>query len=129
MHERRARFAARRIVTAVAIVVGSLASDWLIVELHVDAPVYVPVSAVIASLFALGAMRHPWYFLAIAVLLTVALPGVSDSSAHDLFVGCYQGGWSLGALAGWIFRWSSDPDRVERVRRTKTVLSNTQNTG
>lgn len=104
MHKPRVRLAAGRIVTAAAIVVGSLATDWLIVDLHLTAPVYVAVSACVASVFALGAMRNPWYFLAIAVLLTVAVPSVSDSSAHDLFVRSYQGGWFLGALAGWIFR-------------------------
>lgn len=94
----------RRMMVATATVTCLVAIHWLIVDSHVSEPVYLAVSACVAGLFASGAMRQPWFFLAIAVLLWAALPRVSDSSANDMFVGCYRGGWTLGALAGGIMR-------------------------
>jgi hypothetical protein len=67
-------------------------------------PGFLAVSVAIGCLFALGAMRHPWIFLAIAVALWVASPTVYDSSAHEFFQGCYQLGWLCGAAAGMISR-------------------------
>jgi hypothetical protein len=62
-------FIVPRILIAVAIVVCLVAIDWLMFDYHVDAFVYVTVSACVAGFFALGAMRKPWFFLGIAVLL------------------------------------------------------------
>jgi hypothetical protein len=89
-------------MVAVAITAGLAMVHWQI--LIASRTVYVPVSAAVAGLFALGAMRHPWFFLAVAVLLWLAMPTVFDSSANDLFVGCYQLSWLLGAIAGKIIR-------------------------
>ena len=98
----RLEFAVRGVIIAVAVAAGLAIIDSQI--LHAGLPISLAVSALVAGLFALGAMRHPCYFLAIAVLLWAALPTVYDSSAHDLFVGCYQGGWCLGAITGKIMR-------------------------
>ena len=71
-----------------------------------NAPLYGPVAVMTAfgGLFGLGAMRHPWLFLAFAISLRVCLPTVYDSSAHDYFHGCYQIGWFMGAIAGMFVR-------------------------
>jgi hypothetical protein len=71
-------------------------------------PGFLAISAAIGGLFALGAMRHPWLFLAIAVAIWVATPRVFDSSAHDFFQGCYRLGWLWGAIVGAIVRRSSN---------------------
>jgi hypothetical protein len=99
-----ARLPVRWLLVAAATVVVLATADWLIVDCHVSQPVYVTVSASVGGLFALGAMRDPWFFLAIAVALWVVLPAVSDCSAHDMFVGCYQLGWAIGAIAGKLLR-------------------------
>src|SRR5437868_15320290 len=102
----RVRFTVRGAMIAVAI-----AACLAIIHSQIvlaNQPISPAVSALVAGLFALGAMRYPWFFLAIAVLLWAALPTVYDSSAHDLFVGCYQGGWCLGAIAGKIMRRCRD---------------------
>ena len=72
--------------------------------LRASPAVYIVASAVAAGAFALGGMRHPWIFLAVVLLLQIALPTVNDSSAHDLFTGCLAGGWLLGAISGWALR-------------------------
>ena len=100
------RLTVRRMVVAVAIVTG-LVTGLAVVDsqiLHTPQPVYVAVSASVAALFALGGMRHPWFFLAVVVALYVVLPTTFDSSGHDMFVGCYFLGWAFGSLAGWIIR-------------------------
>jgi hypothetical protein len=97
-------FSVRRLLVAVVTVMCLVAIHWLIVNYHVNASVYVAVSSCVAGLFVLGAMRKPWFFLGIAVLLWAALPTVFDSSANDLFVGSYSLGWLLGAFAGGIIR-------------------------
>jgi hypothetical protein len=66
--------------------------------------IYIFASAVAAGVFALGGIRHPWIFLAVVLLLQIALPTVYDSSAHDLFTGCLAGGWLLGAISGGALR-------------------------
>jgi len=99
---RRILLSVRGVIVVVAIVVCLAITHSSI--LFPGGPDYVAVSAVVGGFFALGAMRHPWFFLAIVVSLWAVLPSVSDSSAHDLFVGCYQGGWFLGAIAGKIIR-------------------------
>jgi hypothetical protein len=105
MRRRRLWSTVRSLSIAVSTVTCLFAAHWLILEGH-GAPVYidVAVSACVAGLFALGAMRQPLYLLAIAVLLSIFLPTVHDSSADALFRGCYGGGWALGALAGKIIR-------------------------
>ncbi len=102
----RARFMIRRVIVAVALVICLAATDELI--LFASEPVYVAVSAVVAGLFGLGAMRHPWFFLAVVIVLRLGFPDVSDSSAHSMFVGSYVLGWAFGAPAGWIIRSLAD---------------------
>lgn len=66
--------------------------------------VYVPVSASVAGVFALGGMRHPWFFLTVLLLFSLSSPTVHDSSGHEMFGGCCWGGWVLGTIAGGITR-------------------------
>jgi hypothetical protein len=112
MRQPRVWYTVRQALIAMAIVVGlAIVHSQL---LTASAPIYVAVSAAVAGVFALGAMRRPIYFLAIAVLLWAVLPRVSDSSAHELFGGCYTLGWTLGALAGTVIRtlrkaWAAPP--------------------
>jgi hypothetical protein len=94
----------RLVLTGIAIVIGlAIAHEYLILA-HLPPPVYVPVSAVVASIFAFGAMHRPKYFLVIVIALWAVLPRVSDSSAHDLFNACYVDAWILGAVAGKVIR-------------------------
>src|SRR5437868_1428446 len=98
MRTPRVRPSVSGVIVAVAIVTCLAITHSQILD--ASKPVWVAASAVVAGWFALGAMRHPWFFLAVVVLVWAILPRVSDSSAHDLFVGCYQFGWFLGAIAG-----------------------------
>jgi hypothetical protein len=91
------------ITTALAAVVFWVAIALLCWVLSTG-PGFLVVSVAIGCLFAVGTIRHPWIFLAIAVALWVASPTVYDSSAHDFFHGCYQLGWLWGAAVGMISR-------------------------
>jgi hypothetical protein len=64
----------------------------------------ITVSTAFGGLFALGAMRHPWLFLPLAVALRAVVPPIPNGSADSYFRGCYQFGWFLGASAGVIVR-------------------------
>ncbi len=100
----------------VATVTCLFAAHWLILEGH-GAPVYldVAISGCVAGLFALGAMRQPLYLLAIAVLLSIVLPTVHNSSADALFRGCYVAGRALGAYL-WCVAGESRVARISLVR-------------
>ena len=102
MRTPRVWLSVRGVIVAVAIVTCLAITHSQILD--VSKPVWVAVSAAVGGLFALGAMRHPWFFLAIVVLLWAILPRIFDSSAHDLFEGCYAFGWFLGAVAGKVIR-------------------------
>jgi hypothetical protein len=93
---------AKKVLIAVAIAAVMAIANWQI--LHTGPEIYATVSAVVAGVFALGAMRDPWFFLAVAVLTSFACPRVFDSSAHEMFQASYQGGWLLGAIAGKVIR-------------------------
>ena len=87
--------------------------------IHVTSePVYVTVSAIVGAFFALGAMRKPWFFLAVTGVVWATFPRVSDSSADSMLGGTYSLGAISGALAGWIIRGH----RVRR--RTHAKLPN-----
>jgi hypothetical protein len=98
----RLRFSASWVIVAVAIAALLVLAESLIA--HTRQEVYLPVSSIVAGVFALGAMRQPRFFLAIAVMVWVALPRTFDSSSHDMFEGAYQLGWILGAIAGKVMR-------------------------
>jgi hypothetical protein len=89
-------------VAGVAIMAG-LAMALEMVHLTSE-PVYVTVSAVIGSVFALGALRKPWFFLAVLVAVCATFPRVSDCSAWSMVGGTYGMSTILGALAGWTIR-------------------------
>jgi hypothetical protein len=99
---RPSRLAALVLQTVAAILLA--AGLWLIHYLMLVYGGGVPVAATVAAVFVLGAMRRPWFFLAVAVLLRLALPSVSDLGDHDLFVACFSLALPCGALAGLILR-------------------------
>jgi hypothetical protein len=92
----------KKIPSAVAIAAVVVVVDGMI--WHTGPEIYATASAVAAGVFALGAMRAPWFFLATAVLANVASPRVFDCSAHDLFQASYQMSSILGAVAGKVIR-------------------------
>ncbi len=67
-------------------------------------PLFVTVSATTGGLFGLGAIHHPWFFLAMAVSLSLLLPSACGSAANDFLAGCCLIGWLLGAIASMIIR-------------------------
>jgi hypothetical protein len=63
------------------------------------------VSAAAGGLFAIGAMRHPLFFLAMAVSLCAVLSRTSSGGGvKDFLMGCYMLVWFWGAIAGMIMR-------------------------
>jgi hypothetical protein len=63
------------------------------------------VSAAAGGLFAIGAMRHPWFFLAMAVSLCAVVSRTSSGGgANHFLMGCYLLVWLWGAIAGMIIR-------------------------
>jgi hypothetical protein len=78
---------------------------WAIIKFHAPLEVDVLVSGVIAGVFAFGAIRRPWYFLAIAMLIGVFLPP-GWRIAHQLFRTCIMLGWAIGTIGGMVMRLS-----------------------
>lgn len=96
------------LMTGAAVVVCVAAIHSLLLDLHWPQSIEVAVAACVACIVALGAMRRPWFFLAIILVLWAVVPKVSDSFIHDIYEGGYQLAWLIGGPAGWI---------VRRVRR------------
>ena len=76
----------------------------------------IPVGLVVSGAFGVGAMRHPWYFLAILVMLACATAAERPNiNAATLSAGGSFIAWLLGAPAGCFSRW------LERRRKSRDL--------
>ena len=105
------------LMTGAAVVVCVVAIHSLGLDIHWPQYIEIAVTACVACVFALGAMRRPWFFFAIILVLLVVVPEVSDSFFHDLYESGYQLAGIIGAPFGWI---------LHRVRRPGLFDSMTQ---
>jgi hypothetical protein len=96
--------------------------EWLM-GFHSLQPIVIAIVACVATVFGLGAMRRPWFFLGVIVVLWVASPKVFDSDVHELYEGGYQLAWLMGAPAGWVLRRMRQPSFGDAVSRELPTAS------
>lgn len=102
----RVRITVRRIMTAVAIAafVSLIASNPYRHNGVTDKRVVIPVASFVAAIYGIGAMRHPFVFLAPLLAAWILTPQV-DHPSFDIInvsaIGCFLG-WLIGVPAGWI---------------------------
>jgi hypothetical protein len=82
-----------------------------------DKRVVIPVAAVVAAVYGIGAMRRPWMFLLPLLVAWIATPGVDHPHLDVINVSagsCYLA-WTIGAPVGWMTRHVRGRRRPNRL--------------